>query len=221
MHSAVFTTRPLRLRDCYEVLSQAKIGIFKPPRGNPKTTDAANSEASWLGLMKTSIANKQIRQPRARRRHPILGNLESCKILGFSPFKGQDRVALRNTIRPSLCKLTFVFIGLAISVLIWGTQYKVSLYLPSHSIYHQIPEAKLLSQKEQSVSAQPLLILSAKSLADLAHGQLFTLTLFASMLALPAIAGANQTEEELKRPWLVASRSSLDAFFFRPPPTFA
>jgi hypothetical protein len=130
-------------------------------------------------------------------------------------------VALCNTIRPSLCKLTFVFTGLAISVLIWGTQYKVSLYLPAHSIYHQIPEAKLLSQKEQSAGAESFLILSAKALGDFARGQLATLMLFAVILALPAIAGANQTEEELKRPWLVALGASLDAFFFRPPPIFA
>jgi hypothetical protein len=106
-------------------------------------------------------------------------------------------------------------------VFIWGTQYKVSLYLPVHSAYHQIPKAKLLSQNEQSVGAEVFLILRAKALGDFAHGELCTLSLFASILALPAIAGANQTEEELKRPWLVALGASLDAFSFRPPPILA
>ncbi len=127
-------------------------------------------------------------------------------------------MAFSNTIRPSLCRFTFLFIGLGISVFIWGLQYKVSLYFPAHSVYHQIPQAKLLSRDEQSVGPRSFLIRSAKALGVIGHGQLCTLTLFAWILALPATAGAKQIEEELERPWLIALDASSSALFFRPPP---
>ena len=34
-------------------------------------------------------------------------------------------------------------------VFTWGLQYKLSLYYPPHSSFHQVPEAKLLSKNEQ------------------------------------------------------------------------
>jgi hypothetical protein len=95
------------------------------------------------------------------------------------------------------------------------------LYLPADSTYRQIPKAKLLSRNEQSAGAESFLILNAKAPGAIAHGQLCTLTHFAWIAALPAIAGANQTEEEIKRPWLLVLGASLDAFSFRPPPIFA
>ena len=74
--------------------------------------------------------------------------------------RGQGRVILSHIIRPSLCKFTFVFIGLAIAVFTWGLQYKLSLYYPPHSTYHQIPEAKLLSRNEQSIGADSILLIT-------------------------------------------------------------
>jgi hypothetical protein len=130
-------------------------------------------------------------------------------------------VKLSDTFRPRLCRLSFVFIGLAISVFTWGLQYKLSLYYPKHSAYHQLPEAKLLSKNEQPTATEGLLMISAKPPGDIVHSGLFTLTLFVWALGLLLISGATQTEPERTRPWLQSLRARLNAFFFRPPPTFA
>ena len=130
-------------------------------------------------------------------------------------------MTLSPTIRPSLRRFTFVFIGLAISVFTWGLQYKLSLYYPAHSAYHQIPEAKLLSRNEQSATAESLLISTAKAPGNLSRGGLFTLTVYVWALQLLPISRVTQMEQERTRPWLESLRASLNAFFFRPPPTFA
>jgi hypothetical protein len=60
---------------------------------------------------------------------------------------------------------------------------------------------------------------SVKAPQDIVRGALFTLTLFVWVLGLPPISGATQTEQERTRPWLHSLSASLNAFFFRPPPT--
>jgi hypothetical protein len=125
-----------------------------------------------------------------------------------------------DTFRPRFCRLSFVLIGLAISVFTWGLQYKLSLYYPKHSTYHQLPEAKLLSKNEQPAATEGLLMTSAKPPQDIVRGGLFALMLFSWVLGLPPISGATQTEQERTRPWLHSLSASLNAFFFRPPPTF-
>lgn len=44
-------------------------------------------------------------------------------------------------------------LGLALSLFVWGMQYKLSLYDPPESISHSIPAAKLLSGSEKTVEA--------------------------------------------------------------------
>jgi hypothetical protein len=129
-------------------------------------------------------------------------------------------VKLSDTFRPRLCRLSFVFIGLAISVFTWGLQYKLSLYYPKHSTYHQLPEAKLLSKNEQPAATEGLLMTSAKPSQDIVHDALFTLTILVWILGLPSLAVAAQTAPERTRPWLQSLSAGLNAFFFRPPPTF-
>jgi hypothetical protein len=126
-----------------------------------------------------------------------------------------------DTFRPRLCRLSFVFVGLAISVFTWGLQYKLSLYYPKHSTYHQLPEAKLLSKNEQATTTDGLLTSTAKAPSDFVRGGILTLMLFALALGLPPISGATQTEQERARPWLVSLSAGLNAFFFRPPPTLS
>src|SRR5271168_622213 len=123
-----------------------------------------------------------------------------------------------DTFRPRLCRLSFVFVGLAISVFTWGLQYKLSLYYPKHSTYHQLPEAKLLSKNEQATATDSLLMSAAKAPSDIVRGGLFTLTLFAWVLGVPPISGTTQTKQERTRPRLVSLSPGLNAFFFRPPP---
>ena len=127
---------------------------------------------------------------------------------------------LSNTFRPRLFRLSFVFVGLAISVFTWGLQYKLSLYYPKHSPYHQLPEAKLLSKNERPAATEGLLMTSAKPAQDSVRGDLFILTLFVCVLGLLPISGTTQTEAERTRPWLYSIGARLTAFFFRPPPTF-
>ena len=126
-----------------------------------------------------------------------------------------------DTFRPRLCRLSFVFVGLAISVFTWGLQYKLSLYYPKHSTYHQLPEAKLLSKNEQATATDGLLTSTVKAPSDFVGGGDLTLMLFALVLGLPPISGATQTEQERMRPWLLSLSASLNAFFFRPPPTLS
>jgi hypothetical protein len=109
---------------------------------------------------------------------------------------------------------------LAICVFTWGLQYKLSLYYPKHSTHQQLPEAKLLSKNEQATATDGLLMSTAKAPRPFVRGGLFTLMLFAWVLGLPPISGASQTEPERTRPWLQSLSASLNAFFFRPPPTF-
>jgi hypothetical protein len=110
---------------------------------------------------------------------------------------------------------------LAICVFTWGLQYKLSLYYPKHSTYHQLPEAKLLSKNEQATAIDGVLMSIAKAPNDIVRGGLFTLMLFAWVLGLPPISGATQTEQERTRPWLVSLSAALNAFFFKPPPTLS
>jgi hypothetical protein len=135
-------------------------------------------------------------------------------------FSCQGFVKPFDTFRPRLSRLTFVFIGLAISVFVWGLQYKLSLYYPQHSTYHQLPEAKLLSKNEQPAATEGLLMASVKPPQDIVRGALFTLTLFALVLGFLPISGVTQTGPERSRPWLRSLSASLNAFFFRPPPAF-
>ena len=93
---------------------------------------------------------------------------------------------LSDTFRPRLCRLSFVFIGLAISVFTWGLQYKLSLYYPKHSTYHQLPEAKLLSKNEQPAATKGLLMTSVKPPQDIVGGGLFTLLFLVWLLGLPS-----------------------------------
>jgi hypothetical protein len=109
---------------------------------------------------------------------------------------------------------------LAICVFTWGLQYKLSLYYPKHSTHQQLPEAKLLSKNEQATATDGLLMSTTRAPIDIVRGGLFTLTLFVWVLGLPPISGAIETEQERRRPWLQSLSASLNAFFFRPPPTF-
>jgi hypothetical protein len=127
-------------------------------------------------------------------------------------------VIVSNTIRPTLCKFSVVVVGLAMSVFVWGLQYKLSLYFPAHSEYHQVPEAKLLSKNEQPTRVDGLLVGSTKPVSHTGLFRFYTLALFEWVLALPALSVPRRTKQEPKKPWLAAMSASLDAFFFRPPP---
>ncbi len=109
-------------------------------------------------------------------------------------------------------------IGLAVSVFAWGLQYKLSLYFPAHSAYHQVPKAKLLSKNEQPTRVDDLLVGSTKPGSEATPGFSHALTLFAWVLALPAFIRRGPARHEHETPWLAPLSAGLSAFFFRPPP---
>lgn len=134
-----------------------------------------------------------------------------CRKLGL--------VGLLRTERPDLSRLTFIFLGLAISVFAWGLQYKLSLYDPPHSTAHQMPEAKLLSRNEQATAGESLLLESTTASAVIGQPLLFNVFAF-SLLAFNLLRApiSTQSEQEVDRPRRISCRPCLTAFFFRPPP---
>ena len=131
-------------------------------------------------------------------------------------------MSLSHTNRLHLSRLSFVFLGLAIAVFAWGLQYKLSLYDAPGSTSRQIPEAKLLSGNEQSAAVESPLMKSANGSPGVTPGLLFTvLTSFLVGLGIAFEPVAYRVSQERTRPWCVARRSGMAAFFFRPPPVLA
>src|SRR6202041_3718803 len=54
--------------------------------------------------------------------------------------------------------MSLALLGLALSVLGWGTEYKLSLYPPSDDTSRLMPQAKLLSKDEQNSPTDKTLI---------------------------------------------------------------
>ena len=122
---------------------------------------------------------------------------------------------LRNWLRNGRCAflLALGLLTLSAAVFGWGLQYKLSLYKGKDSISHQIPEAKLLSQKErptadQAVSVRPapmpVLLFPVLMVAAIASG-----------LFQAAARYARTGSIERSRPPLPPC---LHAILFRPPP---
>ncbi len=120
--------------------------------------------------------------------------------------------------RPDLSRLTFVFLGLAISVFTWGLQYKLSLYDPPHSTSREIPEAKLLSRNEQPTAGEGLFVSSTEDWSLLGQVVSFGLLVFVLLRFNLAAPRFEYQAHKTKRPWSVSCRPNLNAFFFRPPP---
>jgi hypothetical protein len=129
-------------------------------------------------------------------------------------------MAVSESIRPRLSRLTFVFVGLVISVFTWGLQYKLSLYNPTLSASHQIPEAKLLSKNERILAPDSPLITSTAAPRGMTDVWFFatSLLLWVPVLLLVLESGASAREEERDRPWLIFLPATSSALFFRPPP---
>jgi hypothetical protein len=126
---------------------------------------------------------------------------------------------LCGTSRPNLPQLTLFLLGVAVAVFTWGLQYKLSLYDPPQSISHEIPQAKLLS-KDQQATVSEIALLSANTSTKPAYTLFWTMILVfllaSNRLYMPA---AGPMERAAKRPWRISCGPSLNAFFFRPPPS--
>jgi hypothetical protein len=131
-------------------------------------------------------------------------------------------VDLRSTNRRGGSWLAFAFMGLALCVVIWGVQYKLSVYDPPQSVSHQIPQAKLLSREQRATADEGFLIdnreASAPVMYALADSVLLVVFLASNLLSVPA---SSQTQREKDCPWRLRCRAGMNTFFFRPPPTLA
>ena len=110
--------------------------------------------------------------------------------------------------------LALGLLTLSAAVFGWGLQYKLSLYQGKDSITHQMPEAKLLSQKErpavvQTVHANPT------GLPAFALLPIFLVVTLAAGLSRAAARYIRTGSVERSRPPVPPC---LQAVFFRPPP---
>lgn len=106
---------------------------------------------------------------------------------------------------------------LACSVVLWGLEYKLSLYYPSQAASHQVPMAKLLSKNEQSrtLGASPYTQTSPAIKALLQRSNVLPFILFfVCAFKMPVSA----FRVALNHPPLKLQQVPLEKFFVRPPP---
>lgn len=122
------------------------------------------------------------------------------------------RNSLRNS-RPALL-LSMGLLMLSAAVFGWGLQYKLSLYKGKDAISHQIPEAKLLSEKERPATAQ---------FVSVSPSQLPAFPMFPALMIVPAASGLFQAAARYIRTGSLERSGPplppcLQAIFLRPPP---
>jgi hypothetical protein len=120
--------------------------------------------------------------------------------------------------------VSLAFLGLACSVLGWGTGYKLSLYDPPGASSHLMPQAKLLSKDERAPAVENSLANRTKDpTAKRTACTLFTV-LFLYSLSAASVFRATATgrrELESNDPWRLRHRAGLTFFFVLPPPVLA
>jgi hypothetical protein len=113
---------------------------------------------------------------------------------------------------------TGALLFLALSVFVWGLQYKLSLYDPPQSLARQVPIAKLLSKNEQPQIASSSTVAppdrAAQNVLPVALN-LLLLVVYTTVLALPQAFRARQLEAA--RSWKLQF-PPRETFFVRPPP---
>jgi hypothetical protein len=121
--------------------------------------------------------------------------------------------------------MSLAFLGLALSVLGWGTGYKLSLYRPSDDCSRLMPHAKLLSKNEQSSPTDKTLIRKIKDTTERAEGRKSLILLFLAFIVFLTAspqAPALSLEARLEsRHWHLRQPDSLTFFFALPPPVLA
>ena len=122
------------------------------------------------------------------------------------------RNSWRNGHRAFLLALGLLMLSAA--VFGWGLQYKLSLYHGKDSISHQIPEAKLLSQKERPATGQAV---------SVRPSALPTFHLIPALIIVTVASGLFEAAARYLRTGSVErSRPPLppclQAIFLRPPP---
>ena len=107
----------------------------------------------------------------------------------------------------------------AICLIIWGSEYKLSLYDPPQAASHQLPQAKLLSKNEQASTTESSPLFRARTFTKVIHfvpaAISFLLLVAFSTLTLPV---SGQWEQRSDRLWQLRRRALLNILFVRPPP---
>jgi hypothetical protein len=133
-------------------------------------------------------------------------------------------VIFGNTKRLLLSWTSLTLIGLALSVVGWGTGYKISLYFPPHSIVRQMPHAKLLSENEQGSSKEGSQIKSLKDTSDKNQTEAVSTLVFALLLGsivLNHIFVPSPRERDAHRRRHVSQLACQNFFFVLPPPVLS
>ncbi len=123
------------------------------------------------------------------------------------------RNSLRNGRRAILLALGLLMLSAA--VFGWGLEYKLSLYQGKDSISHQIPKAKLLSQKERPAMGQQAVSVLPNELQASNLLPALTMVTVASGLFQAAARYVRTGSLERSRPPLPPC---LQAIVLRPPP---
>lgn len=140
----------------------------------------------------------------------------------MSPSRSEISLVASRIKRAFFSQFTFLFLGLAFCVFGWGLQYKLSLYDPPHAVSHEIPQAKLLSNDEKSLTVESRLVKRSSAAEKVVQTSFYGL-FFALLLALTAPRGLvrNGKYSHSDQPVRPSNFASLSAFFFRPPPVLA
>ncbi len=120
--------------------------------------------------------------------------------------------SLRNG-RPAFL-LALGLLMLCAAVFGWGLQYKLSLYKGKDAISHQLPEAKLLSQKERPATGQSVSVRPAALPAFPMFPALMIVTIAAGLFQAAARYVRTGSLERSRPPL----PPCLQAIFLRPPP---
>lgn len=120
--------------------------------------------------------------------------------------------------------LTFLLVTLTVAVFAWGLQYKLSLYDLPHSIDHNMPQAKLLSNQERAGYTLPAPVSEALAPgAAVPPWSVSLLLIFPALLPRVPTRGAPGPviASSFTGPIPKIGPAGLTPFFFRPPPRFA
>jgi hypothetical protein len=128
---------------------------------------------------------------------------------------------IRTKTRPFSWLGTFMVWGLAFSVIVWGLQYKLSLYDPPQAPSHQIPPARLLGSDQRANASDSPSASRAKASARAmamrtAHTTIFLSFLLAVSLLTPPVSGLK--EQKASSSWHLCRDAFFSALFVRPPP---
>jgi type VI protein secretion system component VasF len=134
-------------------------------------------------------------------------------------------VSSSTTERHVFTWMSLALLGLALSVIGWGTEYKLSLYRPSDDTSRLMPQAKLLSKDEQNSPTDKTLISKIKDTTEQKEMRTSLTLLFLAYLVSVAVLfqgfALRLGARGKSRHWHLRQLDSLTFFFALPPPVLS